>query len=81
MSAWTDISVQRALAESLGASASEANPWLNWLSSSDAELVKLRLSGSRWKPICWRFGIGRATAHRRWKASLKLIAHRLNETS
>jgi hypothetical protein len=28
--------------------------------------------------ICWRFGIARATAHRRWQYGLNLIAYRLN---
>ncbi len=51
--------------------------WLSWLAPLDAELVEMRASGAPWKPICWRLGIGRATAHRRWKAALRLIAERL----
>ena len=42
-----------------------------------AEIVRLRCSGSPWKPICWRLGIGRATAHRRWTASLLTIVGHL----
>jgi hypothetical protein len=52
--------------------------WLACLEPDDAELVLLRLRGTRWKPICWRLGIARATAHRRWKAALRRIAIQLN---
>ena len=53
--------------------------WLAKLDDIDAEIVRLRCSGSPWKPICWRLGIGRATAHRRWKAALRRIADRLGD--
>jgi hypothetical protein len=53
-------------------------PWLRWLEPDDAKLVWARAEGSRWKLICWRFGVSRATAHRRWQYALSLIAWRLN---
>ena len=53
-------------------------PWLTWLEPEDAKLVWARAEGTPWKPICWRFGIARATAHRRWQYGLSLIAWRLN---
>ena len=53
-------------------------PWLTWLEPEDAKLVWARAERSRWKLICWRFGISRATAHRRWEYALSLIAWRLN---
>jgi len=42
----------------------EALGWLRWLESADAKLVWARSDRTPWKAICWRFGIGRATAHR-----------------
>jgi hypothetical protein len=56
----------------------EALGWLRWLEGDDAKLVWARVSGSRWKAICWRFGISRTTAHRRWEYALSLMAWRLN---
>lgn len=53
-------------------------PWLTWLEPQDAKLVWARAERSRWKLICWRFGISRATAHRRWEYALSLITWRLN---
>ena len=41
-------------------------------------LLWARAEGTRWKLICCRFGIARATAHRRWHYALSLIAYRLN---
>jgi hypothetical protein len=52
--------------------------WLGWLGSDDADLVQARLEGARWKTICFRFGISRPTAYRRWRHALALIAWRLN---
>lgn len=43
-----------------------------------ANLVWARVEGTSWKLICWRFGVSRATAHRRWQYGLSLIAYRLN---
>lgn len=53
-------------------------PWLTWLEPEDAKLVWARAEGSRWKLICWRFAISRATAHRRWQYAVSLITWRLN---
>lgn len=55
-----------------------AMPWLRWLEPEDAKLVWARAEGTPWKPLCWRFGISRATACRRWEYGLSLIAWRLN---
>ena len=56
----------------------EALAWLRWLKPEHAKLVWARAEGAPWKLICWRFGIARATAHRRWRYGLSLIAYRLN---
>jgi len=59
--------------------AAEVLSWLDWLGPEEEAIVLSRLQGARWKLICWRFGISRATAHRRWRRSLRLIAGRLRE--
>jgi Domain of unknown function (DUF6362) len=56
----------------------ETLTWLRWLEADDAKLVWARSDRTPWKAICWQFGIGRATAHRRWQYGLCLIAWRLN---
>lgn len=53
-------------------------PWLRWLEPDDARLVWARAEGAPWKPICWRFGISRATANRRWEYGIAVIVWRLN---
>ena len=58
--------------------AMEAMSWLDWLEPDDAGIVLARLEGAPWKAICWRFGISRPTADRRWRYALSLIAWRLN---
>ena len=60
------------------AEAMEALSWLRWLDPDDADIVINRLEGTPWKLICWRFGISRPTADRRWRYALALIAWRLN---
>lgn len=55
--------------------------WLSWLEPADAKLVWLRASGERWKAVCWKLGMSRATAHRHWLYALSVIAWRLNERS
>ena len=55
-----------------------ALPWLQWLEAEDAKLVWMRAEGTPWKAVCWRFGIARLTAHRRYAYALSLIAWRLN---
>lgn len=52
--------------------------WLAWLEPADAELVWARAKRTRWKAICWRFGLSRPTAHRRWQRSLRLIVSQLS---
>ncbi len=52
--------------------------WVKFLAPEDARLVWTRAEGARWKEICWRFGIARATANRRWQYGLSVIALRLN---
>jgi len=56
----------------------ETLEWLQMLDGEDAKMVWARAEGMRWKPICWRFGISRATAARRWEFSLSVIALKLN---
>ena len=56
----------------------EALQWLRWLEADDAKLVWMRAEGLQWKPICWRFGITRATGHNRWQYALCVISWRLN---
>lgn len=56
----------------------ETFTWLAWLDGDDARIVWLRAEGVRWKPICWRIGISRATAWRRWAAALITVANRLS---
>ncbi len=58
--------------------AMEAPSWLNWLDPDDAGIVVARLEGAPWKAICWRHGISRPTADRRWRYAMALIAWRLN---
>jgi hypothetical protein len=60
------------------AEAVEALSWLRWLHRDDAEIVLVRLEGAPWKLICFRFGISRPTADRRYRYALALIAWRLN---
>jgi hypothetical protein len=55
-----------------------ALPWLGWLEREDAKLVWARAERTPWKIICWRFGVSRATAHRRWQYGISVIAWRLN---
>jgi hypothetical protein len=52
--------------------------WLRWLKAEHAKLVWARAEGTPWKQICWRFGIARATAHRRWRYGLSVMAYQLN---
>jgi hypothetical protein len=56
----------------------EALVWLRWLEVEDSKLVWARADRPAWKVICWRFGIARATANRRWQYGLGVIAWRLN---
>jgi len=62
----------------LVAHAAEALAWLRWLESDDAAIIRARLAGAPWKSICWRFGISRPTADRRYRYGFALIAWHLN---
>jgi hypothetical protein len=52
--------------------------WFKWLEPEDVKLVWARAENAPWKMICWRFGISRPTAHRRWQYAVSLITWRLN---
>jgi hypothetical protein len=56
----------------------EALEWLRWLEPTDAKIVWLRASGQRWKEICWKVGLARASANEHWLYALCVMAHRLN---
>lgn len=59
----------------------EVFTWLNWIADGDDKrIVWLRAEGVRWKPICWRIGISRATAWRRWAAAMITIANQHNSS-
>ena len=52
--------------------------WMQFLAGEDSKLVWARAERAEWKAICWRFGISRSTATRRWHFSISVIALRLN---
>jgi len=56
----------------------ETLTWMQFLAPEDGRLVWARAEGTPWKAICWRFGVSRATARRRWQYGLSVIALRLN---
>lgn len=57
----------------------EAIEWLRLVSDpDDRRILWMRAEGHRWKAVCWRVGVSRATAWRRWTASLLTIAKSLN---
>ncbi len=56
----------------------ETFTWLAWLEPDDARIVWLRGEGVPWKPICWRVGLTRQTAWRRWVAALITVSNRLS---
>lgn len=55
----------------------ECFDWLFWLDPEEARVVWLRAEGVRWKPICRRLGVSRATAWRWWAGALIKISYRL----
>ena len=57
----------------------ECIAWLGWLSADDARIVWMRAEGARWKQVCWRIGVARSTAHRRWAAALLTVAKNLEK--
>ena len=56
----------------------QALPWLRWLEAEDAKLVWARVEGTPWKGVCWRLGISRPTACRRYAYALSVIVWKLN---
>ena len=56
----------------------EAITWNRFLERDDAQLMWARAEGAPWKELCYRFGISRPTAHRRWEYALSVIVWRLN---
>jgi len=52
--------------------------WLGWLEPDVAKLAWTRAERTQWKKICWKFGISRATAHRRWDYALSMIVWQLS---
>jgi|APTNR8051073442_1049403.scaffolds.fasta_scaffold45775_2 hypothetical protein len=57
----------------------ETIQWIFLLDTEeDRRLIWLRAARVPWKPICWRLGVGRTTAHHMWKVALLTIATRLN---
>jgi hypothetical protein len=56
----------------------EVLTWMKFLDPEDARLVWARAERTPWKQICWRFGIARATACRRWQYGIAVITLRLN---
>lgn len=59
----------------------ETFTWLAWLDPDDARIVWMRAEGSPWKPICWRVGLSRQHAWRRWVAALVTVSNRLSAAS
>jgi hypothetical protein len=57
----------------------EALSWLRWLEPDDVKLVWMRAERARWREICGRFAIARATANRRFEYALCVIVWRLSE--
>jgi hypothetical protein len=55
----------------------ECFDWLLILEPEDARIVWLRAEGVRWRQVCYRAGVVRTTAWRRWAASLLTIAKHL----
>lgn len=56
----------------------ETITWSKFLEPEDAKLLWARAEQAPWKAICWRFGISRATANRRYEYALCVIAWQLN---
>ena len=57
----------------------EACRWLRFVPNiDDRRLLWLRAERVRWKLICAKLGISRATADRRWKTGLCIIERSLN---
>ena len=55
----------------------QALGWLRWLDPVDARIVWHRANGERWKAVCGKVGMPRATVHRHWMYALCVIAWKL----
>ena len=56
----------------------ETITWNRFLERDEVHLMWARAEGTPWKHLCYRFGISRPTAHRRYDYALSVIAWRLN---
>jgi Domain of unknown function (DUF6362) len=56
----------------------EAITWNRFLERDEVGLMWARAEGTPWKHLCYRFGVSRPTAHRRYDYALSVIAWRLN---
>ncbi len=57
----------------------ETIQWIFFLDDEEERrLMWLRAARVPWKPICWRLGCGRTTAHYRYRIALMKIVIRLN---
>ena len=56
----------------------QALGWFTYLEPIDLRIVWKRVSGKRWKEVCWEVGLARAAAHEHWLYALCVIAWRLN---
>lgn len=56
----------------------ETLAWLLWLEGEDAKLVWARANNQPWKQVCWKFGMSRPAAWRRWVMALCIVAMKLN---
>ena len=56
----------------------ECFDWLMLIDPQDARIVWLRADGMRWRQVCYRAGVVRSTARRRWAAALLTLAKKLN---
>ncbi len=56
----------------------ETLSWTVGLDPVDGKIVWLRAAGERWKTICWKVGLARATVNERWLYALCVIAWRLD---
>lgn len=54
----------------------ETFTWLKWLDPEEVRLVWMRACRIRRKPVCYRFGVARQTAWRRWMTARISIATR-----
>ncbi|MGE3743579.1 MAG: DUF6362 family protein [Geminicoccaceae bacterium] len=56
----------------------QALGWFTYLEQIVSRIVWKRVSGKRWKEVCWEVGLARAAAHEHWMYAPCLIAWRLN---